>query len=182
MLIVFSFNMTKQRTSAEIKEIVDLFLESANSTLTAHQLGISKERLRQILVKAGINPSQVKQEYRLKKRAAISKMQGLDPEKIAQDFDVPIVEVLKLTAAKPKKRDLTGEFFGYWEVLKPLGVKTQTGYKIESTNNSCFYWECRCKCQMIKAVSERNLVQGKSLGCTSCAARDRNNLNRPKNH
>lgn len=174
--------MIKPRSQAEIKQVVKLFLKTADSTKTAKQLGISRERLRQILVKAGISPSQVKIQRRKEIRSQISKMQGLDPEKIAVDFDVPIGEVLKLIAEKPQKRDLTGQQFGFWEVIKPLGVKTLIGYNQSSKNNSIFYWECRCKCNQVKAVIERNLVCEKSTGCFSCVAKYRNNLNRSKNH
>lgn len=56
-------------------------------------------------------------------------------------------------------RDLTGQQFGYWTVLKHLpNRKTKSGQLVQ-------YWECRCQCGKVRAVARESLLSHKSLSC-----------------
>ena len=54
--------------------------------------------------------------------------------------------------------DLTGQHFGYWTVLYPVGQK-------EEYSNRSMYWHCRCRCGAEKDVSSQSLCSGTSLSC-----------------
>ena len=51
-------------------------------------------------------------------------------------------------------RDLTGQKFGKWTVLK-YHEKTSNGH----------YWLCQCECGTIKPVSSQSLTKGTSQSC-----------------
>lgn len=51
--------------------------------------------------------------------------------------------------------DLTGQQFGRWFVIKESHRAGKIGY----------YWECRCDCGTIRAVSGSSLKMGKSKSC-----------------
>ena len=57
-----------------------------------------------------------------------------------------------------KAKDLTGEKFGEYTVLK-------------KSCNKKYHWECTCSCGANKTVSTSNLINGKSTRCKSCASR-----------
>ncbi len=65
--------------------------------------------------------------------------------------------------AKTNGRDLTGQTFGYWQVLSPAG-RNQRGAK---------QYLCRCVCGTERVVVEADLLNGhsKSCGCRRCESR-----------
>lgn len=57
-----------------------------------------------------------------------------------------------------RHRDLTGERFGRWKVLKE-------GKHKYSGNHRILYWRCKCDCGTIKNISGGSLIQNKSKSC-----------------
>lgn len=63
------------------------------------------------------------------------------------------------------RQDLTGQVFTRWTVIRFLERRPR------STVGTTEYWECRCECGVIKAVSKSNLVTGQSRSC-GCLTRE----------
>jgi hypothetical protein len=64
----------------------------------------------------------------------------------------------------PKEKYKVGDRFGRWTLLEKLPKKTR---------NHNIKWKVICDCGLIKVTYAGNLVTGKSKGCSSCAARER---------
>lgn len=62
-----------------------------------------------------------------------------------------------------KGEDLSGKFFGYWEVIKPIREE----YPYKGGSKSRWVWVCRCKCGKERAQRRESLIKGftKSCGC-----------------
>lgn len=60
-----------------------------------------------------------------------------------------------------KAKDLTGEKFGEYTILK-------------KSCNKKYHWECKCSCGTIKDVSTSNLTNGTSTRCKNCVSPERN--------
>jgi hypothetical protein len=70
-----------------------------------------------------------------------------------------------------KFKNLVGETFGKWEVIKHLGTKTTSLYKdrggIERLMTMRFYL-CRCSCGALNEIPVGNLLNKLSKGCKHC--------------
>lgn len=57
----------------------------------------------------------------------------------------------------PKANDLTGQRFGRWTVIEAS----------DKTSNDKYdrYWICSCECGVVRDVSERSLLRGRSQSC-----------------
>ena len=73
--------------------------------------------------------------------------------------DVHSTTILKTNTTYPK-RDLAGQRFGHWKVLRFAGRGLQ--YKP--------YWECQCDCGIVQNICWQKLCEGKSKGCRVCRA------------
>lgn len=64
-----------------------------------------------------------------------------------------------------KRRDITGQIFGKWKVLK------RTGYFTTKLGNktSMALWLCQCECGTKAKVIMSNLTTGKTKNCRKCA-------------
>lgn len=60
-------------------------------------------------------------------------------------------------------RDLTGERFGKWTVLKLSGK-----------NKNDKLWLCRCECGKERVITQYNLTHGRSSSCIQCANIEKN--------
>lgn len=58
-----------------------------------------------------------------------------------------------------EKRDLTGEQFGRWTVLR------RGEDKHDKQGRTIRYWNCQCSCGVIKDVLEQSLLRGLSMSC-----------------
>ena len=62
----------------------------------------------------------------------------------------------------PKYRDLSGQTFGYWRVVKFSYIRDTTHY----------YWECQCTlCGRNYEVRADTMTRKKSTKCRSCGSR-----------
>lgn len=69
-----------------------------------------------------------------------------------------------------KFKNLVGQTFGKWGVVKHLGTRESSKYidrGIERTMTARYYL-CRCRCGTEKEIPASNLLNGKSNGCKDC--------------
>lgn len=74
-------------------------------------------------------------------------------------------EKCKICVVEKYREEMIGNTFGKWEVIKYLGrIPNQP-------NNYNKYWECRCKCGKMQAISSIWLKTSKNKSCINCRER-----------
>jgi hypothetical protein len=168
----------KRRNDERRQEVLGLLLEGLSQAEVGRRVGISRERVRQIVAESEL-AGYVQAEFRLKyeelarqkghifdgfvregDRNRIRLRCGACGTTWTRPLDAKIPSCPNETCRQGHVlREATeerwiGRQFGDWTVIE-RGTKPR-------------HWLCRCKCGTVKDVQDNNLSRGMSRGCHSC--------------